>query len=301
MQDPLLSILIITYNQEDTISKTIESIISQTTKYSFQLIVADDASDDNTASILRQYEAKYENITCIFNTTNVGAVKNYYKALSFCKGAFIMECAGDDYWLPNKIEKQMNFMVSNPEVGMSYGLAKVQTDGKIIENRFVGAGDYTTFDRLMQGNGIPTPTVCMRKKAVDAYLQAIHPCEKPWIMEDYPMWLWIAKNSNIKKIDEILAVYSINPESVSHSANYDKEERFADNVHKIGLYFAEDNPEYIKMSDKLYYSYMRDASLKHKKFNEYRKYLSKQMSLKALCKIVLSYSNFGRSLLCKKQ
>ena len=143
MKTTLLSVLVITYNQECTIAKTIESIVSQKTQYPFKLIIADDASSDKTPDIIRQYEAKYENINCIINKNNLGAIKNYYNALSFCKSTFIMECAGDDYWLPNKIEKQMNIMISNPDIGMSYGVSKVQTDGEIIENRLVGTGDCT--------------------------------------------------------------------------------------------------------------------------------------------------------------
>ena len=300
MESTLLSVLVITYNQESTIAKTIESIVSQKTQYPFKLIISDDASSDKTPDIIRQYEAKYENINCIINKNNMGAIKNYYNALSFCKSTFIMECAGDDYWLPNKIEKQMNIMISNPDIGMSYSAAKVQTDGEIIENKLSGTGDYTTFEKLLQGNGIPTPTVCMRRDVVDAYLRVIHPDEKPWIMEDYPMWLWISKNSKIERINDILAVYSINTESVSHSDNYLKEERFAENVHKIGLYYAENNLRHIKMTNRLYYHYMCNISLKHKQLNSYRKYLSRELSLKALCKIILSYSEYGRRILRKE-
>lgn len=60
--DPLVSIVCNTFNQEDFISEAIEGFLTQNTNFLFEILVHDDASTDNTASIIRDYEMKYPNL-----------------------------------------------------------------------------------------------------------------------------------------------------------------------------------------------------------------------------------------------
>ena len=57
-----VSIICYTYNQEKYVANALDSFVSQKTKFSFEILVHDDASSDNTASIIRKYEEKYPNL-----------------------------------------------------------------------------------------------------------------------------------------------------------------------------------------------------------------------------------------------
>ena len=98
----MVSIIVITYNQEKTIARTLNSILHQETQYPFEIIIGDDASTDGTRVICEEYRNKYPNIIKLNEYhPNYGVVKNYAEALKRCTGKYIMVCAGDD-WLHHK-------------------------------------------------------------------------------------------------------------------------------------------------------------------------------------------------------
>lgn len=219
----LLSVLIITYNQEDYIAQTLDSIISQKHKYDYEIIIGDDHSSDGTSKICKEYAEKYpDTIKYIYNDPNLGVIKNYYNVLSNCSGKYIMECAGDDWWLPGKVETQISFLEKNPEYGMCYGYARqfIQNKGKIDKTRF--GSEKSTFEQLIESNNIPAPSVCFRKDLADLYIKDVDPLSKNWLMEDYPIWIWFSYNSKIAFLKQDFAVYRVLEESVSHSENIEK-------------------------------------------------------------------------------
>ncbi|MBR2195062.1 MAG: glycosyltransferase [Salinivirgaceae bacterium] len=238
MNELVLSIGIITYNQEKYIAQTLDSILSQEHNYDFEIIVGDDCSEDSTRSIVENYAAKYPNIVKpIYNEKNCGLIKNYYNVIKHCKGKYVMECAGDDFWLAGKVQKQINYMEAHPEVGLCYGKAQcVDEDGTYLK-RIVGKSTMT-FNELLNENGIPAVTVCFKRSVFDTYFEDVFPESKPWIMEDYPLWLWISKSSTIYFMNDLVAAYRMMPESVYNTANIDKKLLFEDNVYQIRTYFA---------------------------------------------------------------
>ena len=194
----------------------------QKTAFPFIAIVHDDASTDNTANIIREYEKKYPDIIKpIYETENQyskpdGAL-NRIMSQAVPEGVkYIALCEGDDYWTdPLKLQKQVDFLESNPEFGMVYG--KVHTWLQ-EENKFgksFGKKAHT-FEELVRYNTIPTLTVVLKYNLQQQYLDEIGPVTKNWKMGDYPMWLYISKVSKIGFIDEYLGTYRINTVSASH-------------------------------------------------------------------------------------
>jgi glycosyltransferase involved in cell wall biosynthesis len=100
---PLISIALCTYNGATYLRDQLDSLLVQTYT-NLEIIVVDDASDDATVSILREYEQRDRRIRIYENPTNLGFGKNFERALSLCSGAFIAPCDQDDVWLPAKIE-----------------------------------------------------------------------------------------------------------------------------------------------------------------------------------------------------
>ena len=112
-----MSIVTPVYNRENYIEKTIKSILNQTYE-NFEYIIVNDCSIDNTGKILKSYSKKDARIKILNNSKNRGptytAAKGYYSS----KGKYIARLDSDDFSYPNRLEKQVKFLESNPKIGM---------------------------------------------------------------------------------------------------------------------------------------------------------------------------------------
>lgn len=126
MDDPLVSIITITYNHESFIEKTIQGVISQIVDFRIEYIIAEDCSTDNTRSICQQYANKHHDlIRLITSETNLGAVENELRAMNEAKSKYIAICEGDDYWTdPYKLQKQIDFLENNLEYSVCFHRCK---------------------------------------------------------------------------------------------------------------------------------------------------------------------------------
>jgi glycosyltransferase involved in cell wall biosynthesis len=100
--DPLISVVIATYNGERFIGKQLDSILNQTYT-NIELVVVDDCSRDGTVSILTDYANRFSNIHIYINEKNLGYVKNFEKGMLLAQGDFIAPSDQDDIWLPEKL------------------------------------------------------------------------------------------------------------------------------------------------------------------------------------------------------
>lgn len=126
----LVSIDCCTYNQEKYITQAIESFLMQKTSFPFEIIIHDDASTDNTANIIREYETQYPLIIKpIYQTENQYTRKNFntWRDVTFplAQGKYIAICEGDDYWTdPMKLQKQVDLIEKYPNASMCVALNK---------------------------------------------------------------------------------------------------------------------------------------------------------------------------------
>jgi len=130
---PSVSVCCLTYKHEEYLERALDSFLMQKTNFNFEIIVADDASGDATSEIVNHYNNKCGNtIRFMRRDVNVGMHANLASALSMCRGDYIAFCDGDDYWTDcEKIQKQYNFLVANPEFSVSYGSVQAIRNGKI--------------------------------------------------------------------------------------------------------------------------------------------------------------------------
>lgn len=115
-----LTVYCLTYNHEKYIRQTLESFLSQRTKYKFKVIVHDDASTDNTQCIIKEYANRYPDIIePILQTENqfsqgIDVVRQFI--LPNIEGDYIATCEGDDYWIDEKkLDKQIDFLEGHDE------------------------------------------------------------------------------------------------------------------------------------------------------------------------------------------
>ena len=115
---PLVDICCATYNHENFISDAIEGFLKQITTFPFRVLIHDDASSDETASIIKQYAEHNQNIIFpIYQTVNQYSKGNYpieRILIPMANSKYIALCEGDDYWIdPYKLQKQVDFLENN--------------------------------------------------------------------------------------------------------------------------------------------------------------------------------------------
>ena len=114
----LVSFIMSTYNSEDTVSKSIDSMLNQTYE-NIEILIVDDSSNDNTYKICENYSRTNDNIFLFRNNKNIGLTKSLNKLLKHSKGTYIARQDADDTSMPERIQKQFEFIKSNKLDGCS--------------------------------------------------------------------------------------------------------------------------------------------------------------------------------------
>jgi glycosyltransferase involved in cell wall biosynthesis len=119
-----VSICCQTYNHEQFIAQCLDGFVMQKTNFDFEILIHEDASTDNTASIIKEYESKYPQLfKCTYQTENQFLKQNTLTDILFpmAKGKYIALCEGDDYWIdPLKLQTQVDFLETHPDYSSCY-------------------------------------------------------------------------------------------------------------------------------------------------------------------------------------
>ncbi len=116
MDKPLISVILLTYNQENYVAQAIESVLDQQTDYPYEIIIGEDASTDGTALVCRSYAERYpDRIVLVESASNKGLLRNYFDCLQMARGEFIADCAGDDFCTDRyHIQSQTEWLLQHP-------------------------------------------------------------------------------------------------------------------------------------------------------------------------------------------
>lgn len=112
MSPPLVSVLVCSYNAEQFIESTVQSILGQTYR-NMELLILDNASTDTTVKLLEQIQKTDSRLIIIASKTNHGAYPGLNHLLEKAKGTYIAINDHDDIWHSQKLEKQIAFLESN--------------------------------------------------------------------------------------------------------------------------------------------------------------------------------------------
>ncbi len=206
----LVSVNCTTYNHEDYIADAIESFLMQKTNFNFEILIGEDCSTDNTKKIVEEYAEKHPGkVRIITSEKNVGARKNSMRLVENSKGKYIAECEGDDFWTdPNKLQKQIDYMINNPDCSMSFHASEIikaprKQTGAIVrpyhESRVSPIEDI-----IVRGGGFfSTGSMVYQKKFMENppefYLNAP--------IGDYPMQMILASQGYTYYFDEVMSAY----------------------------------------------------------------------------------------------
>lgn len=210
---PLLSVALITYNQEDFIAECLEGMVHQQTNFPFEIVVGEDCSTDSTRAICIAYKEKYPDlIRLIFPEKNLGMMGNWINTINSCEGKYVAICEGDDYWTDNsKLQKQVDFLEANSSFSMCSTAAQ-----RYYYERFwdapISKEVLTTKDILAEDWGIMTATIVFRKEMLEM---------PQWFSQvkngDYSLQLLLSLKGNIGCIPDVTSVYRQHLGGVSNS------------------------------------------------------------------------------------
>lgn len=127
-----VSIAIGAYNHEKFIANTLKSVLSQKTNFPFEIVIGDDSSSDATRAIIRDFAEKYPDIIIpLFYESKMGGNENYANIYNTCSGEYIAHLDGDDLMLPEKLQKQADFLDTHPDcVICAHSMSVINAEGK---------------------------------------------------------------------------------------------------------------------------------------------------------------------------
>lgn len=253
-----VSIIVLTYNQEDTVKRTLDSIVNQNTKYTYEIIINDDDSKDNTRKVCEKFCETHGNVTKMVEYhPNYGVVKNYWDTLRRCSGKYLMQCAGDDWWHnTNKIEIQVSYMENHPDVVLHYGGFLTYYPATNVKQYFAPyhiSGDV--FETLLWRNFICAPTVCIKHSAMDN-IHFERFVDEGFMIEDHPIYLGLSKEGVFAYSDEALVTYSAQYGSINNCVSFNKKRVYLDNERVYKFFFVQERGEsekYSQIIDNSYY------------------------------------------------
>ena len=183
---PLVSVVVITYNQERFIAACIDSILSQDYPNT-EIIIADDCSTDGTTAIIKQYAANHPGkIKPVIAEKNGGITQNCNNGLSRCTGTYFCLVGGDDIFLPGKLTAQVNWFAQNPDGAIcttDIDVFDSDTDKTILiykSKEFIQGGPVSRI--ITQKNQPPSSNFMIdRQKCADLVFDKRTPVVSDWL------------------------------------------------------------------------------------------------------------------------
>lgn len=219
---PEVSVVITTYNHADFIEKCITTVLSQQTNFLFEVIICDDASTDNTTSIVERFAQRFSNIIRLYkgaranNIAVAGQATGRYNALvgiSLAKGRYIAWMDGDDFWHdPTKLQRQYDFLEANSQCSMCFTLGQyLMPDGQTTPCHRPSQKSFSSIEYLQ--------LLSARNLASSRFVRtSIMKSKIPiWFFEGFSdkYWdLWASCNGLIGWIDSDSTIYRIHKKGV---------------------------------------------------------------------------------------
>jgi glycosyltransferase involved in cell wall biosynthesis len=222
---PKISVLMITYNHAPFIRQALDSVFAQTTDFSYEVVIGDDASTDGTGTILAEYAGNYpERIRLLSRTANLGMNANFAATLEACQGEYVALLEGDDYWIGSKkLMQQAEFLDGHPECVSCFHNVMVFSDDASVPvagyhaqkdgRQLMCAPDlparFSQSD-LLKRNFIPTCSVMFRRSSagqLPRWFKKLH-------LGDHPLHILCTEHGLAAYLPEVMGAYRLHGSSV---------------------------------------------------------------------------------------
>ncbi len=213
MENPIVSVIMPTFNREVLLIEAVDSVLRQSYKY-WELIIVDDGSVDNTASVIKSRYGHEPRIKYI-SQPNQGQSVARNNGVEASTGEYVAFLDSDNVWEPHRLQEGVAVLIENPNVGLCYADV-IYIDAQGDELHRVNMPRYSglVFPKLIVDNFVSMNTVMVRR--------AVLPSMRPFnqsnrLDEDYELWLDMSVKNEYCYIPQYLARYRIEGERISNN------------------------------------------------------------------------------------
>lgn len=241
----LVSVCLPTYNAEQYIMGSLQSIINQQTNFKYEIIISDDGSTDKTIDNIQLLlkESNFDNFKILQSKQNRGINSNLKRAFLNCSGKYIAILDADDIWTDSqKLQRQYDILNDNAQLDYTYtnyiySNAKEEIGKMGLDEHF----RHPTLNHFEQQLLAPYICICtiffknsiLNIKLIDEFIT------NDFISQDYPLLLEFAKNYKGIYEDKITTKVILKSNSLSRPDSIEKRLVYFQNCHKIGTFFIE--------------------------------------------------------------
>lgn len=268
LSNPMVSIVIPSYNRDSTVGQTIDSILFQQCNFSLELIIGDDCSTDNARLVLLDYQRRYpDKISLIFHEKNIGLGANWATCVKAAKGNYICNCDNDDYWHnPEKLQLQVDFMESHPD-------ENVLITNHRNHNRKTGVitEELAYIDRTMplqqaifKGHvRFCNATLMYRTEFLKNHLNLDDFIKYQFTLQDWNTWIILSAYTNFSIFPVSTATFGIETESITRPKTYESIINRFKNEKECYKYVCNLFPNDLPFDEKGYDSYVFSILINH--------------------------------------
>ena len=249
--EEMISVVVVTYNQAETIGRTLDSVLMQQCHVPFEIVIGEDCSTDDTRAICQAYAEKHPDIIrLICNERNKGLVDNYFDCLLACRGKYIADCAGDDFWIdPQKLEKEVTVMEKHPEVTMVITNWQYYNE----QTRVTAPSRQRQHAPITPGKDLLQAIITQQSMSVFHLCTALYRTDvfrkayeedtdlfrnKTYVSEDMQIAISMALHGDIAYLPDVTLNYSLGSGSISNITDSEKAFRFVQRSTELICYLA---------------------------------------------------------------
>ncbi|QUT05686.1 glycosyltransferase [Sphingobium phenoxybenzoativorans] len=207
---PDISVILCTYNHEPFVAHAIDTVLTQHTEYTFELIISEDASTDRTTDIVREAASRDPRIRLFLSPVNLRSNEVVARGIRAARGRYMCLLDGDDHWLVrDKLERQARLLDHHLDASACFHNALIVRDGmETSDTRWTPATQpYRTnsFD-IWRGNPFATAAGMIRTASLfrlGRWYEAMFP------ITDWPLYILSSETGDLLFIDEPVAAYRL--------------------------------------------------------------------------------------------
>lgn len=234
---PLISVILPVYNAAAYIEQSVASILNQTYR-NFELIIINDGSKDDSEEIIKKIKDERIRYYC---QSNGGMARALNKGIELSNGEFIARQDADDISLPERFEKQVNFLMKHGNVGLLGTWAEIIPPKNNMRRFHKHPADNVQLKvDLFFNNPFVHSSVMMRKKALE--IVGYYNVDKDPLIQDYDLWARFSRNTEIANLPEVLVNYREVSGGISQTTKNYSKKVIDQSIENINAYYTGNAP-----------------------------------------------------------
>lgn len=222
ISNPLVSVIVLAYNAEDSIDATMESLVNQQCDFDFEIVVGEDASSDHTRMLAEKWAGEYPEIVRLMpKSENKGLVRNYFDCFEACRGKYVTDCsAGDRFSAADRLQKLASRLEKRDELSAVFSDADgfEFNDKPTVENYLSSAGNGTiVLSAMMYRASVLKDAIALKRELI---------VNEKFGCEDLGVICALLDAGEVEKTDGKTFYYNTKGESVSRPKLPGEEMRF---------------------------------------------------------------------------